>query len=143
MQDEYIKSSLSYEELYAQAEEKLFKSVRRSVRFFGELFIILIVCVAVFFLLLLYGIPQGPLGSVRNIIMWLLILVMLVCIIGMLSSLRAVIRCNYYYKGDLRRIQEKLTYSDIYMDIPASDEEKYNNPFKLIAAALKNKQKNT
>lgn len=134
-----IKAELTYDELLLEAQKKLYKSTRRSIRFFAELTVILAVSLIVFFLLLLYGIPIGPIGSVRNIILWLLILVMLFCVLGQLSSIKKLGTYVYYYKGDLRRIQEKLTYSNIYVSVPKEDENKYNNKIKLIKDSLKNK----
>lgn len=48
---------------------------------------------------------------------------------------------NDYY-GDLRKIQEKLTWSDIYMDIPEADLEEFDSAYKLFSFSVKSILKN-
>lgn len=49
----------------------------------------------------------------------------------------------YDYQGDLRRIQEKLTWSDIYMEIPQEDLDEFKSIYKLIKFSVERMKKST
>ena len=136
-----IKEKLDYPTLRAEAENKLFNSVNSIIDFFCAMVIALVVCFIFFALLSMLGPSGGPLGAVNNIFMWISIVLMFCSVIGMLTCFKRIKTYVYYYKADLRRIREKLTYSDIYMDIPAEDINKYNNFFRLIKRSLQNRKK--
>ncbi len=132
-----IKSVLDYFSLKEIAKEKLFTISDRWTKNLKEaLFVLLFaVCLIVMYPIFSQGFPVADafLAIVSIIGVYFLVFSGLMIRKTVVNLKRAI----EAYEFDLRRIQEKLTYSDIYIEIPEEDKYEFNSIFKLIKLSLK------
>lgn len=141
-----IRSQLDYEALKKDAKEKLFLSTNRSVMYALEGLIGLIIGLffAIHFPFVESAVPRfnvafSPINAFFSAIRMICLYFAIFCLLVIIKSIKSLKKHIVVYQGDLRRIQEKLTYSEIYMKIPQEDIEEYSNPIKLIIAVVKRK----
>ncbi len=136
-----IKSVLDYFSLKEIARDKLLTVTNRWIKNLKEALVLIAVAVV---LVLMYPVfNQGfPVAdaflAITSIVgIYLLIFSGLMIRKTVVNLKRAVETYNF----DLRRIQEKLTYSDLYIEIPEDDINEFNSVFKLIKFSLEQKDK--
>ncbi len=143
-----IRSKLDYVVLQGMAEEKFLNVVTGHVKR-------LIACVCLIFvssfMVSSFYIPTTTglimfAATINNFVAYFGAILLVISVISVFDIIKKIRRQNIVYKGDLRRIQEKLTYSEIYMDIPKEDEKKFDSLKTVISvslAAIKKNKKNT
>lgn len=139
-----IKRMLEYVELKEEAQNKLFNSSERAAKQLLEgivLFVVGMILASLFIFTDPVDLPQTVM--VKYVTAMIGVYVVILAILIFIKSFKTFIKNVEYYKGDLRRIQEKLTYSDIYMDIPQEDFNEFDNIFNLIFISLKRLKKST
>ncbi len=142
-----IKSKLDYVALQGMAQEKYLNVVTGHIK--RLLGCVCLIPVAAFFISCFYLTKSTALmvaGAFNNFIAYFGVLLLIFLILSILDILRKIKKQNVIYKGDLRRVQEKLTYSEIYINIPKEDEEKFNGLKGIIYVSselIKKNKKNT
>lgn len=142
-----IRSKLDYVVLQGMAEEKYLNVVTGHVK--RLIACVCLIPVAAYMMSCLYlraPVELMVLSAFNNFIAYFGALLMLIIVASIFDIIRKIKIQNVIYKGDLRRIQEKLTYSEIYMDIPKEDEKKFDSLKTVISvslAAIKKNKKNT
>lgn len=143
-----IRSKLDYVVLQGMAEEKYLNVVTGHVK--RLLASVCLIFVSAFIASSFY-IPTTTglimfASTINNFVAYFGAILLLISIISVFDIIKKIKRQNIIYKGDLRRIQEKLTYSEIYMDIPKEDEKKFDSLKAVVSislAAIKKNKKNT
>ena len=139
-----IKSVLEYTKLKEDAQNKMFISSERAAKQLLEgivLFFVGMILASLFVFTDPVDLPQTVM--VKYVTAMIGVYIVIISILFFIKSLKTFRKNVEYYKGDLRRIQEKLTYSDIYMEIPREDFEEFDNIFNLICISLKRLKKST
>lgn len=136
-----IKSKLDYYVLLQFAEDKLITAVSRFVRYI--LLVSAILAVGILMMSVFNLSDHNPIAVFGNLFAYFGFIFVLFASISIIDSFRKINRQIFYYKGDLRRIQEKLSNCGIFMDVPDEDYNKYNNVFKLFSLCVKKMQKKT
>lgn len=142
-----IKSVLDYITLKDAVQEKLYKSGERWTKIMLEgiaLSVLGIMMILGLCLLLILDDNDFPIVHVFVCIG--MVLCAYFTLLGIITVRKGVKNLNISietYYGDLRRVQEKLTYSEIYMEIPKEDLEEFDSIFKLISISLKRMKKST
>lgn len=139
-----IKSVLEYTKLKEDAQNKMFISSERAAKQLLEgivLFFVGMILASLFVFTDRADLPQTVM--VKYVTAMIGVYIVILSILFFIKSLKTFRKNVEYYKVDLRRIQEKLTYSDIYMEIPREDFEEFDNIFNLICISLKRLKKST
>jgi len=131
-----------YGEYRVEIEKKLYKSVNRDIKIFIEFSVVLVIGILIasaFTTTNEFAITM----AFRNVFAMIGIYIIIICVLILLNCVRHILRYKKIYVADFRRIQEKLSYDNIYMKIPDEDIHKYDNLLKLVKDSWKNREKNT
>ena len=136
-----IKSRLDYFTLKDIAQEKLFIIADRWTKNLKEALVLVAVSFAFMIMppIFCQGFPiADALLYVTAVVGFYIFIFAILMIRKTIVNLKKAIET---YEFDLRRIQEKLTYSDIYIEIPESDKTEFDSIDKLIRISLKRLRK--
>lgn len=126
--------------LQDMAEQKFYDVVKVFVK---EIFTFAVIFCISLPLIALFDMSGYVFAVVGNILSYLAVVVAIFSAVCVFDSVRKIRRQVGIYKGDLRRIQEKMTYSDIYMDIPDEDMYKFDKITYVVKASVKRMKKST
>lgn len=138
-----VKGIYDYVTLKDAAQDKLFKVSVRWSKLIIEGAAAMLICLILSFVYLasIDGFP------VTTAILYIAVVINIyIALFGAIMILKGVKKLKTAiddYEGDLRRIQEKLTWSEIYMEIPQEDLDEFKNVYKLIKFSVKRMKKST
>lgn len=135
-----IKGKYSYVLLQDVAEKKYLKSIKKYIKMVITTFLVMVGIIFFSFILTVAMSHFAIFGTFFGYVhLMILGFTMFFGIYAIFDSLRKIRRQTNIYKFDMRSIKEKLENSDVFMEIPKDDYEKFDSPINTIFWYIKHR----